>query len=72
MDIECDSKNLDQVIRMLQREVHSVNYATNIAGEEVVPMTPLSASFGRRVGGVKKWGGGVGNLRVLSFQLKLD
>lgn len=46
MDIECDSRNLDQVIRMLQREVHSVTYATNIAGEEVVPMTPLSASFG--------------------------
>lgn len=50
MDIECDSRNLDQVIRMLQREVHSVQYATNIAGEEVVPMTPLSASFGRYSG----------------------
>lgn len=47
VDIECDSKNLDQVIRMLQREVHSVQYATNIAGDETVPMTPLSASFGK-------------------------
>lgn len=47
MDIECDSKNLDQVIRMLQREVHSVNYATNITGDEVTPMTPMSASFGK-------------------------
>lgn len=48
VDIECDARNLDQVIRMLQREVHSVTYATNISGEEVVPMTPLSASFGKK------------------------
>lgn len=66
MDIECDSKNLDQVIRMLQREVHSVNYATNIAGEEVVPMTPLSASFGRRVVGVR----GSGKSACLVFSIK--
>lgn len=52
VDIECDSKNLDQVIRMLKREVHSVNYTTSVAvGDTFPPPTPLSAqaSFGKLI-----------------------
>lgn len=30
VDIECDSKHLDHVVRMLKREVQSVNYATTL------------------------------------------
>lgn len=47
VDIECDSKHLDHVIRMLKREVQSVNQI-NQTSEEFPPPTPLSActSFG--------------------------
>lgn len=31
VDIECDSKHLDHVVRMLKREVQSVNYATTLS-----------------------------------------
>lgn len=47
VDIECDSRHLDHVLRMLKREVQSVNFSTNIPGEEFSPMTPISASFGK-------------------------
>ncbi|XP_055384082.1 tryptophan 5-hydroxylase 1 [Condylostylus longicornis] len=43
VDIECDYNRLDQVIRMLKREVHSVNYTTARDGTDRVPHTPLSA-----------------------------
>lgn len=48
VDIECDSKHLDKVIRLLKREVQSVNYTATQAGEDFPPPTPLSAcsSFG--------------------------
>lgn len=42
MDVECDSKHLDHVVRMLKREVHSVNYASAVYSEEFPPPTPLS------------------------------
>ncbi|XP_055706732.1 tryptophan 5-hydroxylase 1 [Phlebotomus papatasi] len=42
VDIECDSKHLDHVIRMLKREVQSVNQI-NQTSEEFPPPTPLSA-----------------------------
>lgn len=42
VDIECDSKHLDHVVRLLKREVHSVNYASPICSEEFPPPTPLS------------------------------
>ncbi|XP_055690545.1 tryptophan 5-hydroxylase 1 [Lutzomyia longipalpis] len=42
VDVECDSKNLDQLLRMLKREVQSVNQV-NQASEEFPPPTPLSA-----------------------------
>ncbi|XP_059613139.1 tryptophan 5-hydroxylase 1 [Phlebotomus argentipes] len=42
VDIECDSKHLDHVIRMLKREVQSVNQV-NASSEEFPPPTPLSA-----------------------------
>lgn len=44
MEIECDSKHLDQVIRMLKREVQSVNLASIDDGEKFPPPTPLSAA----------------------------
>lgn len=53
VDIECDAKHLDKVIRLLKREVQSVNYTstTQIDGEDFPPPTPLSAcsSFGMRI-----------------------
>ena len=33
VDIECDSKHLDHVVRMLKREVQSVNYATTLCDD---------------------------------------
>lgn len=48
VDIECDAKYLEHVIRLLKREVQSVNYASTIAGDDIPPATPLSkcGSFG--------------------------
>lgn len=48
VDIECDPKHLDRVIRLLKREVQSVNYASPQVQDEYPPPTPLSAcsSFG--------------------------
>ncbi|XP_063700726.1 tryptophan 5-hydroxylase 1 [Culicoides brevitarsis] len=46
VDIDCDAKNLDQVLKMLRREVKSVNYAqTQFNSEEFPPPTPVSGSF---------------------------
>ncbi|CAO1320693.1 unnamed protein product [Diamesa hyperborea] len=42
VDIECDSKHLDHVVRMLKREVQSVNYATTLCEDDYPPPTPLS------------------------------
>lgn len=42
VDIECDSKHLDHIVRMLKREVQSVNYATVLVDDEFPPPTPLS------------------------------
>ncbi|XP_055609594.1 tryptophan 5-hydroxylase 1 isoform X2 [Uranotaenia lowii] len=42
VDIECDSNKLEQVVRMLKREVQSVNYAAPVA-DDGPPPTPLSA-----------------------------
>lgn len=50
VDIECDAKHLDKVIRLLKREVQSVNYTSTMqTGDEYPPPTPLSAcsSFGK-------------------------
>lgn len=49
MDIECDPKHLDKVLRLLKREVRSVNYASTQVTEDFPPPTPLSAcaSFGK-------------------------
>lgn len=48
VDIECDAKHLDKVIRLLKREVQSVNYTATQTGEDFPPPTPMSAcsSFG--------------------------
>lgn len=48
VDIECDPKHLEKVIRLLKREVRSVNYASPQVSDEFPPPTPLSAcsSFG--------------------------
>lgn len=49
VDIDCDAKNLDQVLKMLRREVKSVNYAqTQLNSEEFPPPTPVSGSFGEK------------------------
>lgn len=42
VDIECDAKHLDHIVRMLKREVQSVNYATVLADDDMPPPTPLS------------------------------
>lgn len=49
VDIECDPKHLEKVIRLLKREVRSVNYASAQVSDEFPPPTPLSAcsSFGK-------------------------
>lgn len=50
VDIECDSKHLDHVVRMLKREVQSVNFASTVIGDsDFPPPTPLSqtGSFGK-------------------------
>lgn len=51
VDIECDANRLEQVLRLLKREVQSVNYAAQISSDGPPP-TPLSAcgSFGKWVG----------------------
>lgn len=48
VDIECEPKHLDKVIRLLKREVRSVSYASPQVSDEFPPPTPLSAcsSFG--------------------------
>lgn len=48
VDIECDPKHLEKVIRLLKREVQSVDYASAQVSDEFPPPTPLSAcsSFG--------------------------
>lgn len=49
VDIDCDAKNLDQVLKMLRREVKSVNYAQmQLNSEEFPPPTPVSGSFGEK------------------------
>lgn len=47
VDVECDRKRLDQVLQMLNREVHSVNY-TSVDKDAMVRAPSLSAcsSFG--------------------------
>ncbi|KNC23970.1 hypothetical protein FF38_07433 [Lucilia cuprina] len=47
VDVECDQKRLDQVLQMLNREVHSVNY-TSVDKNAIVRAPSLSAcsSFG--------------------------
>lgn len=34
VDIECDAKHLDKVMRMLKREIHSVNVTTKLPKED--------------------------------------
>lgn len=48
VDVECDPKRLDQVLQMLNREVHSVNF-TSVDKSSMVRAPSLSAcsSFGR-------------------------
>ncbi|XP_031630354.1 tryptophan 5-hydroxylase 1 [Contarinia nasturtii] len=43
VDIECDPKHLEKVIRLLKREVSSVNFASPQVSDEFPPPTPLSA-----------------------------
>ncbi|XP_035907377.1 tryptophan 5-hydroxylase 1 isoform X1 [Anopheles stephensi] len=42
VDVECDANRLDQVLRLLKREVQSVNYAAQV-NSDGPPPTPLSA-----------------------------
>ncbi|XP_052861553.1 tryptophan 5-hydroxylase 1 [Anopheles cruzii] len=42
VDIECDANRLEQVLRLLKREVQSVNYAAQVSNDGPPP-TPLSA-----------------------------
>ncbi|XP_058122940.1 tryptophan 5-hydroxylase 1 [Anopheles ziemanni] len=42
VDIECDANRLEQVLRLLKREVQSVNYAAQVNADGPPP-TPLSA-----------------------------
>jgi tryptophan 5-monooxygenase len=42
VDVECDARHLDHVVRRLKREVQSVNYATVMASDDMPPPTPLS------------------------------
>lgn len=51
VDIDCDAKNSDRVLKMLRREVQEISYAqTQKATDEFTPPTLLSAqsSFGIR------------------------
>lgn len=52
VDIECDANHLEQVLKMLRREVNAISYAnaTQVA-EDYPPPTPLSAqsSFGEEL-----------------------
>uniref|UniRef100_A0A182QL96 Tryptophan 5-hydroxylase 2 n=1 Tax=Anopheles farauti TaxID=69004 RepID=A0A182QL96_9DIPT len=43
VDVECDANRLDQVLRLLKREVQSVNYAQAQVNSDGPPPTPLSA-----------------------------
>lgn len=51
VDVECDQKRLDQVIRMLQREVASVNFTStqNVASTRSVLSSCSSFDFGEMV-----------------------
>lgn len=41
VDIECDAKHLDEILRLLKREVQTVNYATVLADRNI-PSTSSS------------------------------
>lgn len=49
MDVECDLQRMEQLKRMLKREVQDFEVVSAQSGEEFPPPTPLSAaaSFGR-------------------------
>lgn len=49
VDIECDPRHLERVVRLLKREVKSVSYASPLVSDDFPPPTPLSAcsSFGK-------------------------
>ena len=51
VDVECDNKRMEQLVRLLRREVSAINLAQYEDGEELPPLppTPLSAttSFGK-------------------------
>lgn len=59
VDIECDANKLEQVLRMLKREVQSVSYAAPMESDGP-PQTPLSAcgSFGNFWEGLRRFGEG--------------
>lgn len=48
MDVECDPHRMDQLKRMLKREVQDFEVVPSQSGDEFPPPTPLSAaaSFG--------------------------
>lgn len=46
VDIECDAKHLDKVIRLLKCEVQSVNYTATQSGDEFPPPLSACSSFG--------------------------
>nr|CAD7265845.1 unnamed protein product [Timema shepardi] len=48
VDVQCDNKRMEQLVRMLRREVAAINLDQFEQGEELPPPTPLSAaaSFG--------------------------
>lgn len=52
VDIDCDAKHLDHVLKMLRREVQAITFAqTQHVPENFPPPTPLSAqsSFGKSI-----------------------
>ncbi|KAJ9598432.1 hypothetical protein L9F63_010876, partial [Diploptera punctata] len=46
VDVECDNKRMEQLVRLLRREVSAINLAQYQDGEELPPLppTPLSAT----------------------------
>lgn len=47
VDVECDSKKMEQLVQMLKREVSAINLAQYESGSALPPPTPSStASFG--------------------------
>lgn len=46
VDIECDAKHLDKVIRLLKCEVQSVNYTATQSGDNFPPPLSACSSFG--------------------------